>query len=78
MTKNKESKDFHTLSWMSMTVDVNPISGKDKKWFLSKSASSIQSKDAIVRGVVVGVFIFELILYWKLVHHHVTITQVCK
>ena len=31
VTKNKGSKDFHTLSWMSMTVDVNPISGKDKK-----------------------------------------------
>ena len=42
MTGNKESLDFHTPGWMSMTVDMIFISVKDKKWFLSKTALGIQ------------------------------------
>ena len=42
MMGNKESLDFHTSGWMSMIVDMKPVSGKDKLCFLNKSASSIQ------------------------------------
>ena len=42
VTENKESPNFHTPGGMSMNVDVTPISVKDKKWFMSKTISSIQ------------------------------------
>ena len=29
VTGNKESLDFHTSGWMSMTVDMTSVSGKD-------------------------------------------------
>ena len=31
VTGNKESPDFHTSGWMSMTVDMTLVSEKDKK-----------------------------------------------
>ena len=42
MTENKEIPDFHTPGWISMVVNVTPISQRDEKWFLSKFASRIQ------------------------------------
>ena len=45
---NKESLDFYTLGWMSMTVDMTTISGKGKKWFLNKFASNIQRTTRIL------------------------------
>ena len=42
VTENKESPNFHTPGWMSMIVDMTPVSGKNKKCFLDKSASSIK------------------------------------
>ena len=39
VTRKKESLDFHTPSWRSITVEVTPISKKkDKNWFLSMFA----------------------------------------
>ena len=40
--ETKTYPDFHTLGWMSMTANVTFMSGIDKKWFLNKSASTVQ------------------------------------
>ena len=42
VTENKESLDYCTSGWKSMTVDITSVSEKDKKWSLSKSASNMQ------------------------------------
>ena len=42
VTGKKTYSNFHTPSWMSMIVNVTSIDGKDKKWLLNRSTSSVQ------------------------------------
>ena len=42
LTGNETYPDFHTRGWMSITVDMISLRGRDKKWFLDGYASSVQ------------------------------------
>ena len=41
MMGNKESPNFQTPGWWSMAIDATSISGRDKRWILNRSASSV-------------------------------------